>query len=374
MIPELRKAYNEAFTPEKYQAFVQDLFSNPPGELDFRVAETPLFHALSEKAIPRHLRIPHEDAHPHCIVFDFGICTGADGTLEPQLIEMQGFPSLFAYQVLLPEVSARHFGKPKGLTNYLGGLDKEGYLAALRRLILADEDPKHVVLLELFPEQQKTRIDFAATKAYLGIETVTARVEIRRIYNRLIFDLSQQPAEIQKQGKLLQEDLDVMWVPHPNWFYRLSKYTLPFIHHPNVPPTQFLRDVWKWPADMENYVAKPLFSFAGQGVIVDVTREALEAIPDPENWILQRKVQYAAVIDTPDEPAKAEIRIFYFWEPGTPRPVPTNNLARLCKVKLVGVDYNKDKGWVIIPTPLCPWACRTFNNLLYRKTAPSWAG
>jgi hypothetical protein len=389
MIPALRQEYNKAFTQEKYTAFLQDLHGTHPGQLDFRVAETPIFvpkdfrekmlsacdsivdavldpsyHEKSAKAIPEHLRVPKEDAHPQFIAFDFGICTAPDGSLEPQLIEMQGFPSLFAYQVLSPEVHKRHFGRPDGFSPYLNGFNKETYIAFLKKLILGDEQPDNVILLEIFPEQQKTRIDFAATKAYIGIETVCLtkliqegrklyyekdgrKVEIRRIYNRLIFDdLYQQPVEIQEKGKLFQEDLDVTWVPHPNWFYRLSKYTLPFIRHPYVPETHFLSEVKELPADLENYVVKPLFSFAGQGVIIDVTKEAVAAIPDPENWIIQRKVPYAPAIETPGEAAKAEIRIFYFWEPGAARPIATNNLARLSKGKMVGVRYNKDKEWV----------------------------
>ena len=136
------------------------------------------------------------------------------------------------------------------------------------------------------------------------------------------------------------------WVPHPNWFYRISKYTLPLIHHPSVPETYFLNDLIQPPADLENYVLKPLFSFAGQGVIIDLTAADLKKIKDPGNWILQRKVKYADVIHTPDIPAKAEIRIFYFWKDGEKRPVATNNLARLSKGKMIGVRYNKDKEWV----------------------------
>ncbi|HEY0041985.1 MAG TPA: hypothetical protein VGB71_15045, partial [Flavisolibacter sp.] len=142
------------------------------------------------------------------------------------------------------------------------------------------------------------------------------------------------------------QELDVEWVPHPNWFYRYSKFTLPFVRHPYVPDTRFLNDVKELPQDLENYVVKPLFSFAGQGVIIDVIKEQIENIKDPENWIMQRKVQYASVIETPDEPAKAEIRLFYFWEPGAARPVAANNLCRLSKGKMVGVRYNKDKKWV----------------------------
>jgi hypothetical protein len=389
MIPELRKKYNAEFTQEDYEAFTKAFESIYPGQLDFRVAETPLYVPRtfaqqmldacesiidiitqpayveqSKTAIPARLEVPTEDAHPHFIAFDFGICRNEAGEIEPQLIEMQGFPSLFAYQVLFPEVHARFFEQPEGFSPFLNGFTKDSYLELMRKIIVADEASESVVLLEIFPEKQKTRIDFYCTETYLGIKTLCLtdiiqegkklyyekdgqRVQIKRIYNRLIFDdLFQQPAEVQEKGKIFQEKLEVTWVPHPNWFYRISKYSLPFIDHPYVPPTRFLSDVKDLPEDLDNYVVKPLFSFAGQGVIIDVTKEAIEAITDPQNWIIQKKVTYAPIIETPDEPAKAEIRLFYFWEEGAARPVATNNLARLSKGKMVGVRYNKDKEWV----------------------------
>lgn len=389
MVPQLRKLYNQDFTPAKYAAFVQELSNLYPGQLDFRVAETPVFipkhfigQALqacesiidiitqpsyqqkSEKAIPEHLRVPNEDSHPHFIAFDFGICYNQSGTLEPQLIEMQGFPSLFAFQSFCPKVHGRHLWHPAGYSNYLNGFTEESYHELLRKIIVADADPENVILLEIFPQQQKTRVDFYCTESLLGIKTVCLteliqegkqlyylnngkKTPVKRIFNRLIFDdLFHQSPEVQEKGKIFQQELDVVWVPHPNWFYRLSKFSLPFIQHPNVPETHFLHEVQVLPNDLENYVVKPLFSFAGQGVIIDVSREEIAKIPDPQNWILQRKVAYAPVIETPDEPAKAEIRLFYFWEPGATRPIATNNLARLSKGKMVGVRYNKDKEWV----------------------------
>lgn len=389
MVPAQRQRFNQQFTDEKYQALLNDIHRLYPGQLDFRIAETPLFipkeftqkmldacefvidvitspeyRNQSQKAIPENGRVPNEDAHPHFIAFDFGICTGANGTLEPQLIELQGFPTMFAYQVLFPELVERHFDIPPNYDAYLNGFDKERYIELLKKLIVADCPAENVILLEIAPEQQKTRIDFRCTETYLGIKTVDLmdlvqegrelyyhnggkKTRIHRIYNRVIFDdLFQQPAAVQEQGKLLLQELDVTWVPHPSWFYRISKYTLPFIQHPYVPYTQFLNEVATLPPDLENYVVKPLFSFAGQGVLIDVTREAVAKIPDPHNWILQRKVPYAAAIQTPDEWAKAEIRLFYFWEEDAARPVATNNLARLSKGKMVGVRYNKDKQWV----------------------------
>ena len=389
MVPAIRRQYNEQFTKEKYETFIHDLNHIFPGQLEFRVAETPLYIPRdftqkvidacesiidvitspqyveqSNKAVPKHLSVPNENDYPHCIAFDFGICRNSNGEIEPQLIEMQGFPTLFAWQVLLGELHEQHFGKPDGYSMYLNGFNRDSYINLLKNIILADSKPENVILLEIFPEQQKTRVDFFATETLLGIQTVCLtkliqegkdlfyekdgrRIKIERIYNRLIFDdLFQQPKEIQEKGSIFQQELNVTWVPHPNWFYKISKYSLPFIDHPYVPKTYFLNEVDQLPTDLENFVVKPLFSFAGQGVIIDVTKEAIQDIKDSANWILQRKVEYAPVIDTPNEPAKAEIRIFYFWSPGENRPLAANNLSRLSKGKMVGVRYNKDKDWV----------------------------
>ena len=389
MIKTIRETYNSNFTVEKYQAFLDDLYSVHPGAIEFRVAETPIFvpksftqkmldacesivdvivdprfMELTARAIPKNVKVPHENKHSHFIAFDFGVCQNNDGELEPQLIEMQGFPTLFAYQVLHADMMRKHFDIPENFDSYLGGYDEESYIKFLREIIVKDENPENVILLEIFPHQQKTRIDFYCTEDYIGIKPVCltelihegrklfylnngVKTAVNRIYNRIIFDdLQQQPAEVQEKGKLLLADLDVEWVPHPNWFYRISKYTLPLIRHPYVPPTFFLDEILQVPEDLENYVLKPLFSFAGQGVVIDVTLDDIDKVTDPENWILQRKVKYADVIETPDVPAKAEIRIFYFWKDGTARPVPTNNLSRLSKGKMIGVRYNKDKDWV----------------------------
>ena len=389
MVPSVRKDYNKNFTKEKYESFLKELNAVHQGALEFRVAETPVFvpkdftkkmldacenivdiivdpkfKELTKYAIPKHVQVPGENDHSHFIAFDFGICINEAGDYEPQLIEMQGFPTLFAYEVLLDDVFRKRFAVPATFSCYLSGIERESYLKLLKEIIVGNEKPEHVILLEVFPHQQKTRIDFYCTQDYLGIKPVCLtglinegrklyymndgkKTEIKRIYNRVIFDdLQQQSAEVQAKGNILFEDLDVEWVPHPNWFYRISKYTLPFIHHPYVPQTYFLNEIKQMPANLENYVLKPLFSFAGQGVVVDVTPADIEKVKDPDNWILQRKVKYADVIKTPDTPAKAEIRIFYFWKDGERRPGATNNLARLSKGKMIGVRYNKDKEWV----------------------------
>jgi hypothetical protein len=389
MEPVIRKHFNETFTNKKYEAFLEELHAVHPDAIEFRVAETaifisqyfthklldacesiidiivdPKFKELTKNAIPKGLQVPGENNHSHFIAFDFGICINKDGEYEPQLIEMQGFPSLFAYEVLIDDIFRNHFEVPANYSAYLGGHAKETYIQHLKEIILGTHQPENVILLEIFPHQQKTRIDFYCTQDYTGIKPVCItelikegkklyylndgkKTEIKRIYNRVIFDdLFQQPADVQEKGKIFFEELDVEWAPHPSWFYRISKYTLPLIRHPYVPETFFLNEIKQLPPDLENYVLKPLFSFAGQGVVIDVTQQDIDNVKDPENWILQRKVKYADIIQTPDVPAKAEIRIFYFWKDGAARPVAANNLARLSKGKMIGVRYNKDKEWV----------------------------
>ncbi len=389
MVPGIRKEFNDNFSTEKYEAYINELSSVHKNSLDFRVAETPVFvdktfkhkilsacesivdvitqynfKPLTSRAIPTDINVPNENDQSHFIAFDFGVCENEQGELEPQLIEMQGFPSLFCYQVLQDDIARKHFQIPSNYSMYLDGFDRESYIQVLKDIIIGDEKPEHVILLEILPHEQKTRIDFYCTKEYLGIEVVCLtelikegknlfylkdgkKTSIKRIYNRVIFDdLQQQSKEIQEKGNIFFEDLDVKWIPHPNWFYRISKYTLPYIRHAYVPKTRFLSEQRDIPEDLENYVLKPLFSFAGQGVVIDVKKEDISAIQDPQNWILQRKVKYADVIPTPDVPAKVEIRIFYFWKDGEARPIAAGNLARLSKGKMVGVRYNKDKEWV----------------------------
>jgi hypothetical protein len=322
------------------------------------------FRDKTDAAIPAHLRVPGENAHTQFIAFDFGVCESPAGGYEPQLIEMQGFPSLFAYQVLLDDVCRKHFDIAPGFSAYPGAINREEYIRLLKEIILGNHPPEHVVLLEIEPHKQKTRVDFYCTTDLTGIRPVCitelikdgtslfymrdgVKTKINRIYNRVIFDeLFQQPGPVREKGKLIFEELDVEWVPHPSWFYRISKYTLPYIRHPFVPETHFLHQLDPMPDDLENYVLKPLFSFAGQGVIIDLGPEDIARVKDPENWILQRKVKYADVIATPDGPAKAEIRLFYFWKDEWDKPLPVQNLARLSKGKMIGVRYNKDREWV----------------------------
>lgn len=389
MIPALREKFNAEFTAKKYADYLDEMNGLHSGAIEFRLAETPIFvdksfkekilsacesivdvivkpdfKKLTANAVPKDVVVPNENDHSHFIAFDFGVCENDKGELEPQLIEMQGFPTLFAYQVFDDEITRKHFDIPANFDSYLSGFNKQTYLQLLKDIIVANHNPEHVILLEIFPHQQKTRIDFYCTQDYLHIPIVCItelvkegrnlfyvqdgkKIQVKRIYNRVIFDdLQQQPKDVQEKGKILLEDLDVEWAPHPNWFYRISKYTLPFIKHPYVPETNFLSDVKTIPSDLENYVLKPLFSFAGQGVVIDVTKEDIDKVKDPQNWILQRKVKYSNVIITPDENAKAEIRIFYFWKDGEARPVATQNLARISKGKMIGVRYNKDREWV----------------------------
>ena len=387
MQKELRDQFNKNFTEEKYNTYIKRLNALHPGTIDFRIAETPIyipkdftqkmldtcediidliispdFKKLTAAAIPKDANVPNENEYSDFIAFDFGICQATDGSYEPQLIEMQGFPSLFAFQLFHSELTAEYAGMPATHSPYLNDYTKETYNDLFKKIILAEHHPENVILMDIFPEQQKTRVDFYCTEDLLGIKTVCVtkllaegnklfynnegkKTEVKRIYNRLIFDDLHQQKNI--EGIVdFTKPYDVEWVTHPNWFYRISKYTLPFIRNRYVPETFFLNELKEIPADLENYVLKPLFSFAGMGVVIDVTKQSIDEVKDPGNWILQRKVQYADAIKTPADPAKAEIRLFYFWEKGKDRPVAVHNLARMSKGKMIGTRYNKDKSWV----------------------------
>lgn len=387
MVPSLRKTFNDSFTTARYEEFLKDLNSLHPGAIEFRVAETPVFadkaftkkmldacesiidvitdpqfKNITDRSIPASEYVQGETVHSHMIAFDFGVCTNEHNELEPQLIEMQGFPTLFGFQVYYPEVLHKHFDLPENYSHYLSGYNKQSYLEMLRKLLLGKYEAENVILLEIKPHQQKTKIDFYCTQDYTGIKPVCItdlkaegknlyylnegkKTPVKRIYNRVIFDDLKTQADL---GDIIDitRDWNVEWVPHPNWFYRISKFTLPFINHPYVPQTFFLNEVKQIPSDLENYVLKPLFSFAGQGVVIDIMPDDIKKIKDPENWILQRKVKYADVVATPDIPAKTEIRMMYVWPDGEPRPHAAINLARLSKGKMIGVRYNKDKEWV----------------------------
>lgn len=388
MVPALRKKYNDAFTQEKYNAFIAELNALFPNALEFHIAETPIFvpkefaaqifdacehiidrilasdfKSLTERAIPPKEKVPNENDRPEVLIFDFGICENDQHEINPQLIEMQAFPSLFGFQTVFPELLRNHFDINENYSQYLGGYKSDSYREDFKSLLFQNHLPEEVILLEIKPHEQKTKIDFYCSEKIWGVRPtcITEVYEegnqlfyilngkaqrIKRIYNRVIFDeLNPQKDSLQLRFDF-NKAYDVEWFTHPNWFYRVSKFTLPLLQHPNIPETHFLNEVKTLPTDLENYVLKPLFSFAGQGVIIDIQPNDIAEIKDPENWILQKKVNYKAIIETPDEPAKAEIRMMYLWKPEWDRPKPAINLARLSKGKMIGVRYNQNKTWV----------------------------
>ncbi len=384
-----RLQYNSFFTAPKYQAFLASIQAEYPDSLDFRVAETPVFvpqafrnkllnacesivevltneqfRQLTEKAIPVYQNVPNENDHTSFLAIDFAVCQNDQGELEPQLIELQGFPSLFGFQYYLSQQFQQHFPIPEHFDFLFNNLSRADYLAQLKALIIGQEDPKNVILLEIYPEIQKTRIDFAVTEKLLGVKAVCLtrikkegrtlfyeeageKIIIKRIYNRLIFDDLANFPDLTTEFTFT-DDVDVEWVGHPNWFFRISKYILPLLKSPYIPESRYLSDfAGDFPADLHNYVLKPLFSFAGSGVIINVTKADLEAIDKPEEYILQRKVNYVPVIETTDgSKVKCEIRLLYVWHKNEPKPLLMTNLARLSRGEMIGVRYNKDFDWV----------------------------
>ncbi|MDI1319122.1 MAG: hypothetical protein PSW75_02870 [bacterium] len=387
MIPALRQRYNAAFTAPRYAAFTAELKTAMYWPVDFRVAESPLFldeattrelvkaaddivrqlatpafrqHAMT--AIPTGLTVPEETEWPHFLAVDFALCHDASGRVLPQLIELQGFPTVACWQALLAQTYRKHFPEiPTDFTPYFGGLEQEGYLNDLRHAMLGECLPENTVLLEITPAEQKTRIDFACTHSYLNVRPMCVtkvikrgrqlfypsggrEVRIERIFNRVIFDELLRKKPPMKFSFF--DDLDVQWAGHPNWYFRISKHTLPFLKSPYVPDCRFVSELGgNIPADLENYVLKPLYSFAGLGVDIAPTREKIAAVAKPAEWLLQRKVTYAPVMETPDGPAKAEIRLIFAGD-GTGMPKLLNQLVRLTKGAMHGVDFNKGRTWV----------------------------
>ena len=386
MIPALRARFNREWTPERHQAFLSRVVSRTGVPLGFTLSETPCFfpaalleemaatgvalvtsflanaeaRAAAESLIPERYLGPGQEARPTCVQVDFGLVREADGRFTPRLVELQAFPSLYGFQHTLAAVSREVHELPATCAAHLGGLDDTAYLALLREVLVGPHDPAEVVLLEIAPEQQKTRPDFAVTEQFWGIQTVDPgdvivrgrtlwrrhqgrEVPIRRIYNRVI------PDELDRTGHPMafdfRDDLDVEWVGHPAWYFRLSKSAIPWLAHPSVPRTWRLDAVDALPADREQLVLKPLFSFAGGGIVFAPSDAALAAIPAAERhlYLLQERVRFAPVIETPHGPTQAEVRIMYVWTDRLRAVLP---LVRMGRGQMMGVSHNRGLAWV----------------------------
>lgn len=391
MIKTIRDAYNANFSEETYQTFLNDIDTSFDFKVKFKIAETPVFipKVLKQKLVEAcddimmvinnpnfkaltdgaffdaNTIVPNEDEHSKFIQLDFGICKDDNGELTPKLIELQGFPSLYFFQELVGRKYREHFGNtiPKGFSQHLNGMTSYDYVNLLKQEIVGDTNPEQVILLEIEPEQQATAIDFYATAAKLGIKILCitdlnkrgktlfyldengGEVEVLKIYNRIIFDELHQRTDLKTEFSF-QDEIDAEWIGHPNWFYRISKYTMPLLKGDYVPKSYYLDQLETIPTDLENYVLKPLYSFAGAGVQIHVTRDMIDAISNKSNYLLQEKVAYAPVIETMDEPAKCEIRMMMLHNSKTNKTEIVSNLMRLSKGEMVGVKYNKDKTWV----------------------------
>lgn len=388
MLSDLRADFNRRWTPAKYQHFLSSIDSAIGRHVDFRHSETPCFFPreilqdmscagrdllaqlrsskpyleASDREIPARFTVPNESFEPLFIQADFGLVY-EQGVLKPKLVEIQGFASLYAYQTEMARQYIRAYSLNPELKHLLSDLDLDAYHKLLREAILNGHSPENVVLLEIDPDSQKTVCDFICTERIYGVRPlcVTKVIQrgnklfydrdgietpIHRIYNRVIFDeLERKQIEAPFRWT---DDLHVEWAGHPNWFYRLSKFSIPWFNHPTVPKSHFLHEVTDLPGNPEDYVLKPLYSFAGLGVIVGPTVEQLEAIPprDRRNYILQERVRFAPVIETPHGPTLAEIRIMYIWLPSLPQPLAANMIVRMGRGKQMGVDHNKNLEWV----------------------------
>jgi hypothetical protein len=385
MIPALRHHFNANYTPEKYQRLLKLLEERCGTPVKFRVCETPCFlpkplldqmseygkeliqqlnsieyRKASSAAIPDQFRVPRETNRPLFVQVDFGLVRDPTGTLQPKLVELQGFPSLYSYQAMLSQSYGEVFSLDPNLKYLLGGLDWESYKKLLRRAVVSDHDPNHVILMEIDPLHQKTLPDFLLTEKLLGIKTVAIadvhkvgkflfyenagkRTPILRIYNRAIVD--EMVRTNLKLAFQFTDDLEVEWAGHPNWFFRMSKFSLPYLKHECVPKTWFLDRVQQMPRDLENYVVKPLFSFAGLGVIINLTPQDLAAIPREKRsqYILQERMNFEPVVETPFGGNKMEVRVMYIWLDDL---LPVMTIIRMGRGLMMGVDHNRNMEWV----------------------------
>lgn len=385
MHKDYRNQINKSFTKEKYKQLHEEIVKLCGVAPAFRVAESPVFvpdqlwqqvinasrqlvdfivqpnfKELSEGAFPMDSdsRVPNETPHPQILSFDFGICEDENGNLSPKLIEFQGFPTLCTYQLQLYKAYQAVYPEIAHLSPFID-IDETEYLKMLHTML----GKKNTVLMDIEPTKQNTYVDFKATEKYFGmpylcmsdiikedrklyyIDKNGEKKHIEYIYNRVIFDELLQRSDLKRNFSFL-EDLDIKWISHPNWYFRMSKYILPFMDMDFVPKSYFLSDVKEYPSDLKNYILKPLYSFSGQGVQMDITAEDLDNIKNRQNYLLQEKVKYAPVIEAPDGQVKFEFRVIALWPLDRERPVLTFNLVRMSKGAMVGVKYNKDKEWV----------------------------
>jgi hypothetical protein len=386
MIPTFRQSFNANFRPEKYSQLLSVLAERCGVPIGFRVSETPCFlppslletmaaygkelihqlvdspdyHARSSESIPPEFNVPRESSHPTFIQVDFGLVRDSTGALQPKLVELQAFPSLYAYQPVLARSFIEVYELDKNLRYLLSGLDPASYLALLRKAIVADQDPENVILMEIHPQHQKTLPDFLVTEKLLGIKTVCItklkkegnrlywedsghRIPVKRIYNRAIVD------ELERKGVKLafdfRDDLDVEWAGHPNWYFRISKFSIPHLKHASVPKTWFLDKLETVPDDLENYALKPLYSFAGLGVIIAPRKQDVAAVPAQERsqYILQERLNFEPVIETPFGGTKVEVRMMYIW---ADELTPVLTILRMGRGLMMGVDHNRNMEWV----------------------------
>ncbi len=355
-------------TPCFFPAELIQSMSDAGAEMATQLMENPAYLQDADQSIPDLFHVPHADPYPLFLQADFGVVRTPSGSLEPRLVEIQGFPSLYAYQPELAQTYMEVYHLPDNLHYVLGGFDLSGYYQLLKKAICGSHDPENVVLLEIDPWAQKTLCDFVLTERFCDVKTVDVtevrkernrlfyeregkRIPIHRIYNRVIVD-----ELVRKKIQLhfdFRDDLQVEWAGHPNWFFRISKFSLPWLRHPFVPASQFLDQIEDLPADLESKVLKPLFSFAGLGVSVGPSREEIETIPAAlrSQYLLQDRVSFEPVIQTPFGPTNAEIRIMYIY---TDHLQPVNTIIRLGRGKMMGVDHNRNFEWVGASAGLIP--------------------
>lgn len=408
MLEAYRRRFNQQqFSAQRYQELLERLDTRTRSKVAFRVCETPCFFPkdlleslvetgrtlthllidnaeymrLSDQTIPVRYKVPKEDTHPNFMQVDFGLVRDENGDLKPKLVELQAFPSIYGYQQVASEAYIEVYGLDEELAWCFGGMNDTTYWEVLRKTIVGDHAPENVVLTEVEPEQQKTRCDFHVYEDRLGIQTVDIAklrkqgnklfyqkqdergasrwIPIERIYNRAIVDELERKKI--KPAFDYRDDLSVEWAGQPNWYFRVSKFSLPFLQHPSVPKAVFLDDWFAGrydhlPEDPQQLLLKPLFSFAGKGIQFAPSMDELRSIPEAERglYLLQERVHFTPVIETPHGDTQAEIRVMYTWPEDAKEMIAMTCLVRLGRGLMMGVDHNRNQAWIGGSTALFP--------------------
>ena len=320
-------AFPVAETPCFFPASMLDEMSRIGIDLTLQLVNDPDYLARSLAAIPEAWRAADQNAHPHFLTADFGLVREHSGRLAPRLVEMQAFPSVFGFQWAVSEAYRSAFSLDPSLRYLLGGLDESQFWKLLARTIVAGHDPETVVLIDVDPANQKTLPDFHITADRLGIRIVDiaalevldpsrdSPTQLDRVSATAItaasFPFAASTIAPSSTSSSAGKSPSSSTTASPSTLNGPAiptgistsasspspSSTIPPFRPPSSSttgsessapasksargPKESPRD--RLPADRDRLILKPLYSFAGQGILFAPTDDQLAAIPPAQH-------------------------------------------------------------------------------------------